>query len=71
MASKISNLIPEYPWRRVFTLTSIAALVAVWGRVQLDSVPLPNIPAFKNLKEEQKKKIKNYELFYKLIKDMM
>ncbi|KAJ0616393.1 hypothetical protein HanIR_Chr02g0090091 [Helianthus annuus] len=45
MASKISNLMPEYPWRRVLILTNMAALVAECGSVWLDSVPLPNIPA--------------------------
>jgi len=32
----------------------MAALVAVCGRVWLDSVPFPNIPAFKNLKRKNK-----------------
>ncbi|GKV12360.1 hypothetical protein SLEP1_g23515 [Rubroshorea leprosula] len=28
IASKISNRMPEYPWRRVLILTSMAALLA-------------------------------------------
>jgi hypothetical protein len=33
----------------VLILTNMPALVAVWGKVWLDSVPLPKIPAFRNL----------------------
>ncbi|KAK1571954.1 hypothetical protein Q3G72_025367 [Acer saccharum] len=49
MASRISNLMPEYPGMRVLILTSIAALVAKRGNVLHDSMPFPKIPAFKNL----------------------
>ena len=50
MASMISNLMPEYPCKRVLILTSMAALVAEAGSVVFaESSPLPKIPAFKNL----------------------
>uniref|UniRef100_A0A0A8Y780 PAL2 n=1 Tax=Arundo donax TaxID=35708 RepID=A0A0A8Y780_ARUDO len=39
MASRISNRILEYPWRRVLMRTSIAARVASAGRTWLPSVP--------------------------------
>jgi len=40
----------------------MAALVAVCGSVWDDSVPFPNIPAFKNLKKIKKSYIRNSSL---------